>query len=71
MRIRDLLNPVCIKLNGQAKDKADVIEQMVALMAKSGNISDIDVYHKGVLAREEESTTAVGEGTVYFCILPC
>ncbi len=62
MRIRDLLNPVCIKLNGQAKDKADVIEQMVALMAKSGNISDIDVYHKGVLAREEESTTAVGEG---------
>ena len=35
---------------------------MVALMAKSGNISDLSVYHKGVLAREEESTTAVGEG---------
>ena len=62
MRIRDLLNPSCIKLNGSAKDKADAIEQMVALMAKSGNISDLSVYHKGVLAREEESTTAVGEG---------
>ncbi len=62
MRIKDLLNPNCIKLNGSAKDKADAIEQMVALMAKSGNISDIGIYHKGVLAREEESTTAVGEG---------
>ena len=62
MRIKDLLNPSCIKLNGSAKDKADAIEQMVALMAKSGNISDLSVYHKGVLAREEESTTAVGEG---------
>ncbi len=62
MRIKDLLNPACIKLNGSAKDKADAIEQMVALMAKSGNISDLEVYHKGVLAREKESTTAVGEG---------
>ena len=62
MRIKDLLNPACIKLNGSAKNKADAIEQMVALMAKSGNISDVEVYHKGVLAREEESTTAVGEG---------
>ena len=62
MRIRDLLNPACIKLNGSARDKADVIEQMVSLMANSGNISDIKVYHEGVLAREKESTTAVGEG---------
>lgn len=62
MRIKDLLNPNCIKLNGSAKDKADAIEQMVALMANSGNISDLSVYHTGVLAREQESTTAVGEG---------
>ena len=26
MRIKDLLNPNCIKLNGSAKDKADAIE---------------------------------------------
>lgn len=62
MRIRDLLDPKSICLNGTAKDKTDAIEKMVALMAKSGNISNVDVYHKGVLAREEESTTAVGEG---------
>ena len=62
MRIRDLLDPRSIQLNGAASNKADAIEKMVALMAKSGKISDVEVYHKGVLAREEESTTAVGEG---------
>lgn len=31
-------------------------------MAKSGKIKDIDVYRKGVYAREEESTTGIGEG---------
>ncbi len=62
MKIRDLLDPKSIKLNGSAASKADAIEQMVSLMAKSGKISDVEVYHKGVLAREEESTTAVGEG---------
>ena len=31
-------------------------------MAKSGNISNIEAYTKQVMAREEESTTGVGEG---------
>ena len=62
MKIRDLLDPRSICLNGSAKDKSDAITQMVTLMAKSGKIADVETYHKGVLAREEESTTAVGEG---------
>ena len=36
MRIKDLLSPGSICLNGSAKDKADAIEKMVSLMAKSG-----------------------------------
>lgn len=35
---------------------------MVDLMAKSGKINDVEVYRKGVYAREEESTTGIGEG---------
>ena len=62
MKITDLLKKECIQLNGSAGSKSDAIEKIVALMAKSGNISDIDAYKKGVYAREEESTTAVGEG---------
>lgn len=62
MRIRDLLDKKSIKLGASASSKNDAIEQIVKLMDASGKISDIEVYHKGVLAREQESTTAVGEG---------
>lgn len=62
MKIRDLLAPESVKLNGSAKNKTDVLDQMVELMAKSGKINDIETYRKGVFAREEEGTTGVGEG---------
>ncbi len=62
MRIRDLLAPESIELQGVASDKTDVLNQMVDLMAKSGKIADIETYRKGVFAREEEGTTGVGEG---------
>lgn len=62
MRIKDLLDPRSIELGASATNKADAIEKIVTLMGKSDRISDLAVYHKGVLAREEESTTAVGEG---------
>lgn len=62
MRITELLKPESIDLNAAPKDKNDTIRQAVALMAKSGNINDIEAYTKQVMAREEESTTGVGEG---------
>lgn len=62
MRIRDLLAKESIKLGGSAENKADVLNQMVDLMAKSGKIADVETYRKGVFAREEEGTTGVGEG---------
>lgn len=62
MRIRDLLAPESIDLNGVAADKTDVLNKMVELMGKSGKIDDIETYRKGVFAREEEGTTGIGEG---------
>lgn len=62
MRIVDLLDPKSIQLNGQATDKKDALDKMVDLMAASGKINDIETYRKGVYAREEESTTGIGEG---------
>ena len=38
MRIRDLLDVRSIRLDGVANDKADVLNQMVELMSKSGKI---------------------------------
>ncbi len=62
MRVRDLLVADSISLNGSATSKEDVINKMVDLMVKRGNIKDRDTYLKGVKAREQESTTGIGEG---------
>lgn len=62
MRIRDLLDVRSIRLEGVTNDKADVLNQMVELMSKSGKINDVETYRKGVFEREEEGTTGIGEG---------
>lgn len=62
MKITDLLSPESICLNGRADSKKDALDQMVDLMAKSGRVRDVEKYRKGVYAREEESTTGIGEG---------
>ena len=62
MRIRDLLSVQSIELGGTPGDKTEVLNHMVDLMAKGGNISDVETYRKGVFAREEEGTTGIGMG---------
>lgn len=62
MRIMDLLDRRSISINGSPKSKDEAIRQMADLMEKSGKLNDKDKYVKGLFAREEESTTAVGEG---------
>ena len=62
MKIRELLAVESIELNGKADTKQEALEKAVALMVKSGKISDINIYRKGVYAREEESTTGIGDG---------
>ena len=62
MRITDLLDKRSISLQGAPSGKNDALDQMVELMAKSGKINDKEAYRKQVYAREEESTTGIGEG---------
>ena len=62
MRITDLLDKRSISLDGAPKSKKEALDQMVELMNKSGKINDIDAYREQVYAREEESTTGIGEG---------
>ncbi len=62
MKIRDLLAAESIQLSGTAAGKQEALDKMVDLMAKSGKINDVETYRKGVYAREEESTTGIGEG---------
>lgn len=62
MKIRELLAIESIELSGSATSKKDALDQMVALMAKSGKINDVEKYRQGVYAREKEGTTGIGEG---------
>lgn len=62
MRITELLDKRSIEINGSPKSKEEALDQMVALMAKSGKINDMEAYRKEVYRREEEGTTGVGEG---------
>ena len=62
MRIVDLLSKESIMLNGTPKTKSQAIDMLVDLQVKSGKIADKAEYKKGILAREQMSSTAVGEG---------
>lgn len=62
MRITDLLDRRSIALDAAPKNKQEALDQAVALMAESGKIRDEKAYRKQVYAREEESTTGIGEG---------
>lgn len=62
MRITDLLDKRSISLTAAPKSKGEALNEAIALMAESGKINDTEGYRRQVFAREEESTTGVGEG---------
>ena len=62
MRIVDLLSKDSILLNASPKNKAEAIDLLVDLQVKGGKITDRETYKQGILAREENGSTAVGEG---------
>ena len=63
MKIADLLAKESIDLQAKVGSKAEALEHLVALMAKSGKLADEAEYRRCVLAREEEGSTGIGEGS--------
>ncbi|MBR3096230.1 MAG: PTS sugar transporter subunit IIA [Clostridia bacterium] len=62
MRIIDLLKADAIALNASVSTKDEAIDKMVALHAGAGNLNDAETYKGAILARESQSSTAIGEG---------
>ncbi len=62
MKITDLLDPRSVSLDAAPASKSEALDRAVELMAASGKLSDVEAYRKQVYAREEESTTGIGEG---------
>lgn len=62
MKITDLINKDAIDLDVHIKTKKELIRKAAELMAKNGNIKDLDKYEDLVIKREEEGSTGIGEG---------
>ena len=62
MRIKDLLKKEAIELGAVVGSKEEAIDKLVNLMDQAGNITDKQEYKKGIIAREEMGTTAIGAG---------
>lgn len=62
MRIIDLLKKDAIELGTAVSTKADAIDKLVSLHSKAGNLGDVSLYKQAILERENQSTTAIGEG---------
>ena len=62
MRITDLLKKESISLNRELSSKSEAIDALIDLQEKAGNLSDKEEYKKGILAREEQGSTAIGNG---------
>jgi fructose PTS system EIIBC or EIIC component len=62
MKITDLLSKKSIAINPKVSSKEEAINKLVDLMYSSGKLNNKEEYKKAVLAREELSTTGIGDG---------
>ncbi len=62
MKLMDFLIPDAIESDMKSVTKADAVRELVALLKKSGAITDENSVAEVVLEREELGTTGIGEG---------
>ncbi|KRN75948.1 PTS fructose transporter subunit IIABC [Weissella minor] len=62
MRINDLLLPQTMILDLQATTKLAAFKEMISVLYQQGRITDPDTFLSGILAREEQTTTGLGDG---------
>lgn len=62
MKINDLLVKDCMILDLKATDKKSAITEMVNKLYETGRIDDKEVFEEGILAREAQTTTGLGDG---------
>lgn len=61
MEIRDLLKPELMIFDLQANDKMSSIEEIASKFFEKGYVKDKEDFKNGLIAREEEGSTALGE----------
>ncbi len=62
MKIEDILFEDLMIMDLQAETKTAAIEEMVNKLAEQDIIDDAEGYEKGIIAREEQTSTGLGDG---------
>lgn len=62
MKIQDLLRKDIMILDLQAISKEAAIDEMITELVEHGIVHDFDVFKKSILAREEQTSTGLGDG---------
>ena len=62
MKIQDVLRKDVMLLDLQATSKEAVIDEMITSLVDKGYVTDFEVFKKGILNREAQTTTGLGDG---------
>ncbi|HFR3815916.1 TPA: fructose-specific PTS transporter subunit EIIC [Streptococcus suis] len=62
MKIQDVLRKDVMLLDLQATSKEAVIDEMIASLVEKGYVTDFDVFKTGIMNREAQTTTGLGDG---------
>lgn len=62
MKIQDLLNKKVMLLDLQTTTKEVAIDEMINSLVDNGVVTDFDVYKAGIMAREAQTSTGLGDG---------
>lgn len=62
MKIQDLLNNKVMLLDLQATTKEAAIDEMINSLVDNGVVTDFDVFKAGIMAREAQTSTGLGDG---------
>ncbi|HEP1805472.1 TPA: PTS sugar transporter subunit IIA [Streptococcus suis] len=62
MKIQDVLKKDVMLLDLQATSKEAVIDEMITSLVDKGYVTDFDVFKTGIMNREAQTTTGLGDG---------
>jgi len=62
MKINDILLKELMIMDLQATTKEGVIDEMIAGLSANGIINDVAVYKEGIMKRESQTSTGLGDG---------
>ncbi|MGQ7689347.1 PTS fructose transporter subunit IIABC [Streptococcus suis] len=62
MKIQDVLRKDVMLLDLQATSKEAVIDEMITSLVDKGCVTDFEVFKTGILNREAQTTTGIGDG---------